>query len=72
MPSVAVTIEDRVYQGVSTVWMVRDGAGERFVVYEQNERPFEEGSQFAVGGGAFLCWNARHAVLRRRREPGKA
>jgi spermidine/putrescine transport system ATP-binding protein len=63
VPSVAVTIEDRVYQGVSTVWVVRDAADERFVVYEQNERPFEEGSKFAVGGRAYLCWNARHAVL---------
>ena len=70
VPSVAVTIEDRVYQGVSTVWMVRDRADERFVVYEQNDRPFEEGSKFAVGGSAFLCWNARHAVLVGR-ESGK-
>jgi spermidine/putrescine transport system ATP-binding protein len=67
VPSVAVTIEDRVYQGVSTVWMVRDPADERFVVYEQNERPFQEGSKFAVGGRAFLCWNARHAVVIGRR-----
>jgi spermidine/putrescine transport system ATP-binding protein len=71
VPSVAVTIEDRVYQGVSTVWIVRDRAGERFVVYEQNEKPFEEGSKFSVGGSAFLCWNARHAVMVRR-EPGGA
>jgi len=63
VPSLAVTIEDKVYQGVSTVWIVRDAADERFVVYEQNEKPFEEGSRFAVGGRAFLCWNARHAVL---------
>jgi len=69
VPSVAVTIEDRVYQGVSTVWIVRDRADERFVVYEQNERPFEEGSKFAVGGSAFLCWNARHAVMVRLESP---
>ena len=69
VPSLAVTIEDKVYQGISTVWIVRDGADERFVVYEQNEKPFEEGSRFAVGGRAFLCWNARHAVVVR---PGGA
>ncbi len=63
VPSVAVTIEDRVYQGIQTLWMVRDAADEHFVVYEQNDRPFEEGSRFAVGGRAFLCWNPRHAVL---------
>jgi spermidine/putrescine transport system ATP-binding protein len=63
VPSVAVTIEDRVYQGVSTVWIVRDAAGERFVVYQQNDRPFDEASSFGPGGRAFLCWNPRHAVL---------
>jgi len=63
VPSVAVTIEDRVYQGVSTVWVVRDRADERLLVYEQNEKPFEEASKFAVGGQAFVCWNARHAVV---------
>jgi spermidine/putrescine ABC transporter ATP-binding subunit len=69
VPSLAVTIEDKVYQGISTVWIVRDGADERFVVYEQNEKPFEEGSRFAVGGRAFLCFNPRHAVVVR---PGGA
>ena len=63
VPSVGVTIEERVYQGVSTVWIVRDAADERFVVYEQNEKPFEEVSRFAVGGRAFLCWNPGHAVI---------
>jgi spermidine/putrescine ABC transporter ATP-binding subunit len=63
VPSVAVTIEDRVYQGISTMWIVRDSADERFVVYEQNEKPFEEASRFAVGGRAFLCWNPSHAVV---------
>jgi len=28
-------------------------AGERFVIYEQNEKPFEERGKFAVGGTAF-------------------
>jgi spermidine/putrescine ABC transporter ATP-binding subunit len=70
VPSLPVTVEDRVYQGVSTVWIVRDVADERFAVYEQNEKPFEEGSRFAIGGRAFLCWNARHAVI--LRESGSA
>jgi spermidine/putrescine transport system ATP-binding protein len=63
VPSVAVTVEERVYQGVSTVWIVRDAAGARFVVYEQNEKPFEESSRFAVGSRLFVCWNPKHAVL---------
>jgi ABC-type Fe3+/spermidine/putrescine transport system ATPase subunit len=63
VPSVAVTIEERVYQGLSTLWIVRDDAGERFVVYEQNEKPFDENAKFAAGGRAFLCWNPDFAVV---------
>ena len=70
VPSLPVTIEERVYQGVSTVWIVRDAADERFVVYEQNEKPFEEASRFAVGGRAFMCWNPNHAVMMRREAAG--
>ncbi len=65
-PSVAVTVEERVYQGISTVWIVRDAADERFVVYEQNEKPFEESSRFAVGSRLFVCWNPKHAVMIRK------
>ena len=65
VPSLPVTIEDRVYQGASTVWIVRDAADERFTVYEQNDKPFDEAARFAVGGKAYLCWNPRHAVLLR-------
>jgi spermidine/putrescine transport system ATP-binding protein len=63
IPSVLVTIEDRVYQGVSTVWVVRDAGGERYIIYEQNERPFEEVAKFAVGSTAYMCWSPKHVVL---------
>jgi spermidine/putrescine transport system ATP-binding protein len=63
VPSVRVTIADRVYQGLSTVWLATGDGGERLVVYEQNDRPFEEHGRFAVGGTAFVCWNPRHTVL---------
>lgn len=63
VPSLRVTIEDRVYQGVSTIWVVASDHGERFVVYEQNDKPFEERGKFAVGSTAFVCWNPRHTVL---------
>jgi spermidine/putrescine transport system ATP-binding protein len=63
IPSVEVTIEDRVYQGVSTVWVVRDGRGDRYVIYEQNEQPFEERGKFQVGGKAWMCWNPKHTVF---------
>jgi spermidine/putrescine ABC transporter ATP-binding subunit len=67
VPSVAVIVEERVYQGVSTVWTVRDAIDERFVVYEQNERPFDQAAKFDVGSHAFLSWNPKHAVVIRRR-----
>jgi putative spermidine/putrescine transport system ATP-binding protein len=62
-PSVPVTVEDRVYQGVGTTWIVRGGAGERFVVWEQNAASaLDEPPAFQAGSSAFLSWNPRHAV----------
>ncbi len=63
MSSVAVTVEERVYQGVATIWIVRDAAGERLTVYEQNDQPFEESSRHSVGSRLEACWDSRHAVL---------
>lgn len=63
IPSLPVTIEDRVYQGISTVWIVRDARENRYVIYEQNERPFEERGKFEVGHQAYLCWNPKHTVV---------
>jgi spermidine/putrescine transport system ATP-binding protein len=63
VPSVQVTIEDRVYQGVSTVWIVKSDDGRRYLVYDQNERPYDETTKFGVGSRVWLCWNARHTVL---------
>jgi len=65
VPSVPVRVEERVYQGVSTVWTVRDAAGARFTVYEQNERPFDESSRWTAGDRLFLCFHPRDAVLLR-------
>jgi spermidine/putrescine transport system ATP-binding protein len=60
---IPVTIEDRSYQGVCTVWTVRTGAGERLSVYEQNaERPGDRGP-LSVGSRAYACWDPRHAVV---------
>ena len=67
VPSVPVTVEDRIYQGVSTVWVVSDGAGSRFTVYRQNARPSAgggaDGAGFQIGDRAFLCWNPKQAVI---------
>jgi len=65
VPSVPVTVAERVYQGVSTVWTVRDAGGARFTVYEQNDRPSEESSRWAAGDRVFLCFHPRDAVLLR-------
>jgi spermidine/putrescine transport system ATP-binding protein len=61
--SIEVTIEDRVYQGVNTVWVVRGSNGERYIIYEQNDRPFKESGRFRVGGKAFMSWNPQHTVI---------
>ena len=61
--SIEVTIEDRVYQGVNTVWVVRSDTGERYYIYEQNDRPFREHQRFRVGGRAFMSWNPQHTVI---------
>jgi spermidine/putrescine ABC transporter ATP-binding subunit len=60
---VEVKIEGRVYQGINTVWIVRNATNDRFIVYEQNDKPFEEGGEFRVGGKAWMCWNPQHTVL---------
>jgi putative spermidine/putrescine transport system ATP-binding protein len=62
-PAVPVTVEDRIYQGVGTTWIVRGGGGERFVVWEQNAASaLDEPPAFQPGSPAFLCWNPKHAV----------
>jgi spermidine/putrescine ABC transporter ATP-binding subunit len=65
LAAVPVTVEDRVYQGVSTLWMVRGPGGERFAVYEQNATPLAGLPAAASGAPAFLCWNPLHTVVLR-------
>src|SRR4051794_38255918 len=60
--SLAVTVEDRVYHGASTEWIVRDRHGERFTVLSQNAG---EALPFAAGSPAFLGWKARQCVVLR-------
>jgi spermidine/putrescine transport system ATP-binding protein len=56
------TVEERVYQGVATVWSVRNRAGERISVYQQNVLR-AAADQFVVMGKAWVCWDPRHAVV---------
>ena len=60
--SLAVTVEDRVYHGASTEWIVRDRHGERFTVLAQNAG---EALSFAAGSPAFLGWEPRQCVMLR-------
>ena len=46
-----VTVEDRAYQGASTVWTVRDAAGARFVVHQPSGAPFAAGLPGAAAPG---------------------
>jgi spermidine/putrescine ABC transporter ATP-binding subunit len=61
--AVPVTLEDCVYQGVSTLWMVRGAGGERFTVYAQNGTPVAGLPEARSGSPAFLCWNPLHTVV---------
>ena len=58
-----VVIEQCVYQGLSTVWTVRNAVGEQFTVYEQNTRPFVNGGKLESGARAWICWDPAHAIL---------
>jgi spermidine/putrescine transport system ATP-binding protein len=56
-----VVVEDCLYQGASTLWTVCDMSGERFTVYEQNDRNVEKPA-FGPGDRAVLVWDPRRAV----------
>lgn len=56
-------IEQRIYQGINTVWTVSNNQNERFSIYEQNTRPPEQMHQLSHGTKAYVCWNPRHAVI---------
>jgi spermidine/putrescine transport system ATP-binding protein len=57
-----VTVEERVYQGVATVWILRNRAGERMSVYQQNGVR-GGGEEFVVMGKAWVCWDPRNGVV---------
>ena len=57
-----MTVEDRVYQGLSTAWTVRAAGGERYTVYQQNAEPFADQAGPREGGRAYLSWDPGHEV----------
>jgi len=65
-PGFPVTVEDHVYQGASTTWIVRDRAGARFVVTDFNREPDRApGATIGrrAGDAAYLCWDPRYTIL---------
>ncbi|HZF10469.1 MAG TPA: ABC transporter ATP-binding protein [Thermoanaerobaculia bacterium] len=60
-PALPVTVEERIYQGASTTWIVRDERGERISVYAQNAGGRGEGLE--PGRGGFLSWEPRFTVV---------
>jgi spermidine/putrescine transport system ATP-binding protein len=64
MAALPVTVEESVYQGARTVWLVRDAAGERRVVHQSS--PAGPAAGLQPGSTALLCWDPRHSVLLRR------
>jgi ABC-type Fe3+/spermidine/putrescine transport system ATPase subunit len=63
--SLAVTVENRVYHGASTEWIVRGRNGERFSVLAQNTGQAGEALRFEPGNPAFLGWEARNSIVLR-------
>lgn len=55
-------IEQRVYQGVNTIYMLRDQSGEPITVCQQNSRPFDPDAA-KIGEKVFACWDATHGVV---------
>jgi ABC-type Fe3+/spermidine/putrescine transport system ATPase subunit len=69
MAALPVTVEERVYQGARTVWLVRDAAGERRVVHQPSAGSPAAGlpaGGLQPGSPALLCWDPRDSVLLRR------
>jgi spermidine/putrescine transport system ATP-binding protein len=69
LAALPVTVEESVYQGARTVWIVRDAAGERRVVHQSSTASPASGLPAAAlqpGSSALLCWDLRHSVLLRR------
>jgi len=59
--SLPVTVEDRVYQGINTIWTVRLDDGKRLTICQQNTEPFDVHAG-AAGEKRHVWWDKRHAV----------
>ena len=59
--SLPVTLVQRIYQGINTIWTVRTNAGQLLTVCRQNTEPFAP--DFDTLAPAHVCWHPRHAVV---------
>jgi hypothetical protein len=62
MSCVEVTVDERSYQGLSTVWTLLTAEGLKLTAYEQNVGS-ADAPRLAAGSRAFACWHANHAVV---------
>lgn len=60
--SLPAVIEQRIYQGINTVWTIRTDCGQRLTVCQQNAEPFDPAA-VAVGDKRHVWWDRRHAVF---------
>jgi putative spermidine/putrescine transport system ATP-binding protein len=59
--SLPVTIEERIYQGINTVWMVRTRSGQKLTICQQNTEPYDPAAA-AIGDQRHVWWDPKHAV----------
>jgi len=57
-----VTIQQRIYQGLTTIWLVRTAAGTELTVCEQNHQPIDETATNEALGQAFVWLDGGHIV----------
>jgi spermidine/putrescine transport system ATP-binding protein len=60
-----VTITNRLYQGITTTWMVRDDQARDYTICEQNDDPLEGSGPAPIGTRLQMCWEPAHSVLLR-------
>jgi len=59
--SVPVTVEQRIYQGISTIWTVRTDSGQKLTICQQNSQPFDAAAT-KTGDRLHAWWDKRHVV----------
>jgi spermidine/putrescine transport system ATP-binding protein len=58
--SLPVTLVQRIYQGINTIWTVRTNSGQLLTVCRQNTEPFDPDHDTTT---LHVCWHPRHAVI---------